>query len=135
MAGENACPFPQAFPSIPGAVFPLFHVLADVGEFAGGQGAAFASSDALKISAIALRNSERSRILLANHTQDEQCVVIDSLAGSYAACFLDETNAEEAMRQPTAFRCRTRDFVRSSGSKLELRLRSFGLACLDAEQP
>ncbi|MEZ4678122.1 MAG: hypothetical protein R2932_28290 [Caldilineaceae bacterium] len=30
-------PLPEKFSSMPGAVFPLYHVLADVGEFAGGE--------------------------------------------------------------------------------------------------
>ena len=40
MEREAGCPLPDKFPSRPGMVFPLFHVLADANEFAGGRRAA-----------------------------------------------------------------------------------------------
>ena len=38
METADGSPLPEKFRSLPGAVFPLYHVLADVGEFAGGKG-------------------------------------------------------------------------------------------------
>ena len=33
----SGAPLPERFRSLPGGVFPLYHVLADIGEFAGGE--------------------------------------------------------------------------------------------------
>ena len=54
MEREAGSPAPQAFPSQSGDIFPLYHILADVGEFAGGQAAALEASDGLKLSGLAL---------------------------------------------------------------------------------
>jgi len=58
MEKEEGCSLPDRFPSLPGAVFPLYHVLADVGEFWTGQ--AFPVKSSIPLSIIALALSKRS---------------------------------------------------------------------------
>ena len=55
METDRGSPVPDKFRSIPGAVFPVYHVLADIGEFAGGEVLAGRPSDALAVDGIALR--------------------------------------------------------------------------------
>jgi hypothetical protein len=131
MEREVGSPSPQAFPSLPGDIFPLYHVLADVGEFRGGQAAALEAMDGLKVSGLALRTSDRERILLANHTADPVVVVMQAQMGECTARFLDETTVESARLSPDIFR-RTLVKVHHSGtSPHEIQLRPFGFACLD----
>ena len=59
-------PEPALFRSIPGAVFPLYHVLADFGEFAGGAVIPAKSSDPLRIDGVVLHKDHKNRLLLAN---------------------------------------------------------------------
>ncbi len=49
METEAGSPLPEQFPSLPGAVFPLYHVLAEVGEFAAGEIISLSSSDPLMV--------------------------------------------------------------------------------------
>jgi hypothetical protein len=63
--GGTAQPGSSLFPAHPGLVFPLYHVLRDVCEFAGAPLLA-CSGDPLRASAIAVRRGDRSAILVAN---------------------------------------------------------------------
>ena len=106
METANGSPLPEKFRSLPGAVFPLYHVLADVGEFAGGEVLASKSSDPLKVEGISLRKNGKTRTLLANLTPDSQKVRAQNLAATVRVRLLDETNAQAAMSSPEAFRSR-----------------------------
>ena len=60
METTTGSPLPEKFRSLPGAVFPLYHVLADVGEFAGGEVLISKSSDPLKVEGIVLRKNGKT---------------------------------------------------------------------------
>lgn len=72
---------PQAFPSRPGALFPVYHVLREVGEFAGGQVRELDTSDELSAVGIALRKQGQLRLLVANLTDAPQTVMLRGLGG------------------------------------------------------
>ena len=57
-----------AFHSRPGMAFPVYHALADIGEFARGRIAPVDVFDPLSVEALALTDVERFRLLLANLT-------------------------------------------------------------------
>ena len=59
MEAEDGPSLPKKFHSIAGAVFPLYHVLADVGEFAGGHSVSTTSSAPLNVEAMALKKGDR----------------------------------------------------------------------------
>jgi len=52
---ESGAPLPERFRSLPGGVFPLYHVLADVGEFAGGEVIPSESSEPLRVEGLVLQ--------------------------------------------------------------------------------
>jgi hypothetical protein len=116
-----------AFPSTPGTVFPVYHVLADVGEFAGAQVLASTRSDALKLDGLVLKKDEQTCVLLANLSAVEQGVEIHNLYGQAQVRFLDETNAERAMRRPEAFRASGEEIESASGH-LQLSLKAYAVA-------
>ncbi|HRW06631.1 MAG TPA: hypothetical protein P5121_16115 [Caldilineaceae bacterium] len=104
MERAQGSPLPEKFPSIPGAVFPLYHVLADVGEFAGGTVIACQSSAPLQVAALLLEKANRRRLLLANFTSQPQQVMLEGMAGTAVIRTLDEQNVLAAMQNPEAFR-------------------------------
>ncbi len=59
-----------AFHSWPGMVFPVYHVLADIAEFAAGEVLPVTVSDPLHVQALALRDGDRVRLVLANMRDD-----------------------------------------------------------------
>jgi len=111
METEAGPPLPVKFPSIPGAVFPLYHVFADLGEFAGGQTVISRSSKPLRVESLVLRHGERLSVLLANLSSEPQSVTLNGLSGSWQVRRLNETNAVQAMREPEAWRTAQREVL------------------------
>lgn len=70
---------PDKFPSQPGAVFPIYHLLRSIGEFADGRVQRTESSDTLSVAGLALRKGKRLRLLVANLTDRQQSVAIRGL--------------------------------------------------------
>jgi hypothetical protein len=92
------------FQALAGCVFPLYHVLADAGEFAGGVAIPTRSSAPLTIEGVAWRKGDRLCVLVANLTDREQTATVLGLRGAWRVSLLDESTAEAAMRAPAAFR-------------------------------
>ena len=132
METASGPPLPEKFRSLPGAVFPLYHVLADVGEFAGGEVLVSKSSDPLKVEGIALHKNGKTRILLANLTPESQHVRVQNLLGTVRVRRLDETNAQAAMVSPEAFREETGELVGDAEDTLELNLLPYAVAQIDS---
>jgi hypothetical protein len=103
METEAGSPLPQQFPSLPGAVFPLYHVLADVAEFTGGEVIAVQSSDALKVEAMLLERGERQSLLLANLTPETRTATLAGIDNAARLRRLNEENADAAMCEPETF--------------------------------
>jgi len=127
-------PEPGKFHSIPGGVFPVYHLMAEVGCFsAGAEALAVTSSDSQRIQGLALRGGEQGKLLVANLTPDQQTVTVRGLSNWVRLHLLDETNVEEAMRAPEAFRLQppTPRSVAKRGLKLDLL--PYAVASLDFE--
>lgn len=106
METEAGCPLPAQFRSRPGEVFPLYHVLADAGAFAGGEVLSSVSSDPLRVEGLVLRKGSRSRLLLANFTPTLQQVRVarSPFGKAVRVVMLDEHTVERAMGAPEVFR-------------------------------
>ena len=87
-----------------GPVFPVYHVFADVAEFAGGEALALGVSHPLLADGLALRKGSRTCALLANMTNELQAVTLSGVRGRALVRTMDETNAERAMLDPEGFR-------------------------------
>ncbi|MBI4606573.1 MAG: hypothetical protein HY721_31815 [Planctomycetes bacterium] len=131
---HEGSPVPDRFPSIPGAVFPLYHVLADVGEMAGGELLPSSSTDPLKVECLALRHGGRLRLIVANLLPEDQAVQVAGLEVPARVRPLDETTALEAMRSPEKFRSRRRPEVLPDCGRLQLMLLPFAVATIDCEE-
>jgi hypothetical protein len=88
--------------------YPMYFVLADFGEFMGGRLILSRSSQPLVVDGLALRKGSRTRVLLANMTDQTQTVTLRGIkAGARAkveAKILDASNAAQAMKRPEAWR-------------------------------
>jgi hypothetical protein len=124
-------PLPDRFPSIPGCVFPLYHVLADIAEFRGGQVVVSSSSNPLAVECLVLRKQSRTRILLANPTLKPQVAGILGLSRTAHLRLLDETNAMDAMTEPEKYRADRGGVRRPVAGALEVELLPCALARID----
>ncbi len=132
MEMKSGSPAPEKFRSSPGGVFPLYHVFADVGEFAGGKVVQTKSSDTLKVDGVALRNEGKARAVLANLSSESQQVRVGDLAESVRVRHLNETNAQAAMSSPEAFREQRDELMQTAGGTLELNLLPYAIARIDS---
>jgi hypothetical protein len=110
----------------------MYHILADVGEFSGGQVVPSKSSDNLKIDGLALRKDGRLRLLVANMSPQPQQVGVQRLSQQVRVRRLDETNAEQAMQSPEGFRAAVGETVQTGDGVLDLSLLPYAVACIDA---
>jgi hypothetical protein len=134
MEGEPGPPLPDAFPSQPGAVFPLYHVLADAGECAGGDVMPARCSDPRRVEALALRADGRARILVANLTPEPQAVTVTGVPPRVRVRHLDERTAPQAIREPEAFRRESGKEVDARAGRLELELGPFAVTRIEQER-
>jgi D-apionolactonase len=122
MEYETGSPLPDKFPSFPGAVFPLWHILAEVGEFANGEVLHTPSSNALKVIALTLRNASRARTLIANLTANDQVARLAINGDRVWVKRLNSENLREAMLTPEAFRAQESEEVRPVNGNLRFSL-------------
>ena len=120
-------PLPDPFPSQPSMVFPLYHVLANVGEFADGETIHVDTTHPLLVDGVALRQQGRLMLLLANLTADMQEVVVKNLAAQCQVCTLDERNAEQAMQSPAEFHANAGATHQTVAGELKLTLRPYAI--------
>jgi hypothetical protein len=73
---------PAGYPSQPGKLFPVYHLLKDVGEFAGGTVRSIDSSNPLAAEAFALSKDGRLRVLVGNLTNKPQTVTLRGLGST-----------------------------------------------------
>ncbi|HMN27034.1 MAG TPA: hypothetical protein PKE45_02675, partial [Caldilineaceae bacterium] len=123
-------PLPDQFQSFADSVFPLYHVLADVGEFADGQVLAARSSQPLQVDGLVLEKAGRRRAILANLSDTPQSVRLADLGAQVRLRVLDETTAEWAMQEPEPFRATGEVLVTDAGS-LTLDLNPFAVVTID----
>jgi hypothetical protein len=133
MATAAGSPLPSKFPHLPNAVFPLYHVLADVGEFAGGEVIQSQSSDPLKLEGITLWKGNRSRVLVANLSPQSRYVRIRNagFGNRIRVLHLDEVSAARAMHSPEEFRGARPGLIETRGDVVEIALLPYALARID----
>jgi hypothetical protein len=131
MEREQGSPLPHKFRSIAGGVYPLYHVLADMGEFAGGEVLPSRSSNPLAVDGLILRKGNARRVLLANLTDESQLVQLHGLGTFVYLRNLSADNASQAMMDPETFRTQPGVLQRPNNGQLELTLSPYALARID----
>jgi hypothetical protein len=131
MEQEAGSPLPERFRSLPGGVFPLYHVLADAGDFRGGEVLRTHASTPLAVDGLAFRRGNRLRVLIANLSPTAQEVTLIGCEGPARVRILDETNAEAAMGEPEAFRSEIGEGVEFRQDEFPLNLEPYAVARVD----
>ena len=117
-------------------VFPIYHVLADAGEFSGAEVLAAHSTEPLRVEILALRHKNRLRILCANYTDEPESVLIIGLPEPMRVARvrrLDGTSVVMASRSPNNFRNTATTEVIAPLGQLELDLSPVSVVCMDGE--
>ena len=109
------------------SVYPIYHVFADIGEFAGGEVIPTLSSDPHIMDGLAILQGNRLCALIANLTSETQIVRIQNLPEMVECKVLDETNALRAMREPLAFRSEVKQTMDTDNGELIVSLNPFAI--------
>lgn len=114
-------------------VVPLYHVLADVNEFAGARATPLETSDPRAVVGLVLLMDGRRRTLVANLTPDPQQVRVP-VGGNAFLTLLDETTARRAMNEPEAFRAAPAERTGTTNGGVTLDLLPYAVARMDEEE-
>jgi hypothetical protein len=123
---------PEKFHSLKGAVFPIYHVFADVGEFAEGQIISTSSSNPLKITGLALKKESHTRIIIANLSSEVQQLTVQNLNSSVNIRHLNESNVEQAMQSPEVYRSQNFQKQLTINGSVKFELLPYALLCIDS---
>jgi D-apionolactonase len=86
MAPNRPFALQDEFPTPLGSVYPVYHILGAVGEFAGGSIQGIESTDSASIVGLALKDASRERLLVANVSNRTQKIAIQGF-GKAATIF------------------------------------------------
>ncbi len=114
---EAGSPLPELFQSPPNCVFPVYHVLEDIGEFAGGIVLPTEATGSHHLASLLLRLGQRRRLILANLGTEPCRVSLENFEGITRSRILDASTREEAMNEPESFRDQPTGF---NGGEVEL---------------
>jgi hypothetical protein len=117
METPEGSPKDSGFPSTPGGVFPLYHVLADVGEMVRGSILPVAVEGMPGVATLWMRDRFRQRLLLANLGAESRRVAVSGCAEDIRLRMLDAGSLPVATVRPSEFR---RSAVRWTGPELVL---------------
>lgn len=133
MEREEGPALPNQFPSRPAQVFPMYHVLADVNEFRGGEVLSGLSSAPLAADGLVVRMGDRMRVMLANFMDEPTEVVVDGVGSSVRVRVLDKSNALQDADDAQRFRHAPRRRVEARQGMVTIGLDSYAYATIDCE--
>ena len=131
METKHGSPVPERFHSIPGAVFPLYYVLADVSAFAGGEVLPSVSSHPFLVESLALHMDGRTRILLANFSDTPQAVAVQGMPEHGRVRRLDETTVVHALQSPETWRAEVGMTMATVHGVLQLTMLPYAVVRID----
>jgi len=131
--GSVSGPKLNDFHSLPGMVFPIFHVLADVQGFQGATVGRTHSTEPLRVNAVCLVKNGTFRLMCANFTGAKESVTVHGIKGPVRLRPLNETNASLAMFSPEEYRAQIDDVVASASDTLKFDLPPYGIMRVDGE--
>ena len=120
-------PMPDRFPSLPGMVFPVYHIFAFLADRQGARALEARSSDPLAVEAFAFRTPAGIRLMVANLTSDIRRVAVGGLARKRVAVTpLNDRTAGTAFDDPHELG--THSSVHAVNEDLVLELHPFAVA-------
>jgi hypothetical protein len=130
MENENGSPLPAKFFSIPGAVFPLYHVFAAMADF--NRVLRSHSTHPLQVEAVTLLDAQnRKRVLVANLLPEDQEIKIKTGTCEARVARLNADTVGQAMRAPENFLKSAGEPLMAISGKLELKLSAYEVVRVD----
>ncbi len=133
MEREVGSPLPHRFPSIPGGAYPVYHALAAVREYAGGELVETVSSQPLQVDGLLLRRGTGSRWLLASYSGKPLRVRVHGLPPRSRSRSLRADSYVRAAEEPAAFRDGAAEELKAPGGECELELEPYEVRQIDWE--
>jgi hypothetical protein len=133
METEQGSPVPAGFPPLPGCAFPLYHVLADVGEMQGGEIFPGSVDRDSFLAGLTILSHGKRRTMLANLGTDQIKARLSGAHGKATVRCLDETTVQTACLSPETFRSEKGSLRQPAGSQLEIELLPYAVARIDWE--
>jgi hypothetical protein len=131
METESGSTLPRRFPAAARQVFPVYHVLADLGEWERAELVACTSSAPLRVIGLAVGRRDGLHVLAANMTGASQQLELRPFETPRVVVReLDDSHAWEAMFRPESFRASRRALVVHAGS-LQLTLAPYAVVRID----
>jgi len=120
--------------SIPDAVFPMYHVFAEVAAFKGAEVVRTESTDPLKVECMALIQTSGLRVLAANLSANEVTVTLklSRTAARGELRIMDEDNVELCMVRPESYREQSPHQLVDDEKGWRFDLMPFAIATIDA---
>ena len=81
MDADDVSSRPKEFPSRPGKLFPVYHLLHEIGAFKDGSVYRVDTSDDLSAVGLALHKPGRTRVIVGNLTGEAQTITLRGLSG------------------------------------------------------
>jgi hypothetical protein len=122
METDEGANLADSFHSLPGGVYPLYHVLDAVGLFSGGSTLPVQLSHLLQAAAVCLRKGGRKMMILANLTSAPIVLRVKGISGEWQPRWLDENTMEDAILSPDHFRTRVSESILAASNEIRLQL-------------
>lgn len=129
---EHASERPAAFPSRPGEVFPIYHVLADALEAPDAVVVDLQPSDPLVLDGFAVRRDDAVRVVVANLTPAPLSATIAGLAaGAVLLRTLDPSTVDRAVSDRASFRSAHERLPATADGELLVELGPYAVVTVD----
>jgi hypothetical protein len=134
METEAGSPLPSRFHSIAGAVFPTYHVFADVAGWKPAEVLRTESTDPLKVECLALMQPSGLRLVVANLSGGQVSVQLrlDDLATRTDLRVMDEDTVEGFMMHPESRRRQEQRELIAQDGTVRFALKPYAIATVDA---
>lgn len=116
----------------PSAIFPLWHVLADLASVHGASAFPLISSDSRRVAGLAFFKDLKLRVLLANVSRTPQGIALEWPVPSAKVRILSEENFDFARHEPGVFRARQGAETPVKDGVLRFRLGSYAVVRVEA---
>jgi hypothetical protein len=124
---------PDLFPSRPGQVFPLFHVLADVNGHRGADVLPSRSSDPLALDGLVVKRGNSMCVLVANYSPETTEIRIEGLGKTARIRRHDAASALQDDESARRFRAEKRPILQTDRGTLSLSMTPYCVARIDTE--
>lgn len=122
---------PELFPSIPGAVFPLYHILADFCEMRGGRIVPMTSDRPDCVIAMQIELHQIRRFILVNITSNPQEARFPIRASYAFIKTLDAMTVNKASMEPECWRAEMGDKMDVQENEIVLRMQPYAVTRVD----